>query len=199
MLTVYAFRHGKTELNQKKVLQGHIDSPLIPEGLENAHSIAKKLRGISHDGIHSSDLGRAFITAYIVTQDLGDNRPIVTAEELREVSFGDLAGMPIDEAEAQNPGLQRETHFTPNNGESLGAMQQRVVEYLFALARVETPQTVFIATHDCVLNAIYAKYAGIDLGPYNGEHYNAHDAVFKLLVDRDGIAAFTEHLAPPGV
>lgn len=193
MLTAYIFRHGKSELNQQQRLQGQLDSPLTAGGIENAHAIAAKLKGITFGGIYSSDLGRAFMTVYIVTQDLQDSQPIIMARALREVSFGDLAGRLITEAEAEYPSLQRETEFTPPGGESLAAMQQRVVRYVLDLAKAHRGQTVLLATHDCVINALYAAYANVDLGPYNGDHYNAHDFVAKLIIDHDRIASFQEH------
>ena len=197
MFTAYIFRHGKTELNKQKRLQGHLDSPLIAEGIENAHSIAAKVKGITFDaGVYSSDLGRAFITAYAVAQDLGDTRPITTDKALREVSFGDLAGQPIAEAESRNPGLQRETGLTPPAGESLGDMQRRVVQYILDLAQEHDGQTALIGTHDCVINALYAEQADVDLGPYNGDHYNPHDFVAKLTVEDGKITSFKEHSAP---
>lgn len=201
MFTAYVFRHGKSELNQRKRLQGHLDSPLIPEGIENAHSVAKKLADVNFDGIYCSDLGRAFMTAYIVAQDLGYARPITIANKLREVSFGDLAGDSVADAEERYPDLQRKTDFTPPGGESLGTMQKRVVDYVVDLAIKHPSQTVFIATHDCVINALYADYANIDLGSYNGDHYNAHDFVVRLEIEGGEITSFEEHTSSsdPGI
>lgn len=192
MITAYITRHGKTQLNEQKRLQGHIDSPLTPGGIDNAHTIASKLQGIALDGIYSSDLGRAFITAYIVAQDLYYTQPLNIVPELREVSFGDLAGQKIAEAEAGNPGLQWITDYTPPNGESLQAMQERVLGYVFGLAEKQPDKTVLIVTHGSAINGLYAKHAGIDLGPYNGEHYDPHDFVAKLEIGDGAIISFVE-------
>lgn len=45
MFKAYIFRHGQSELNKLKRLQGHIDFPLTPEGVANAHAVATKLKG----------------------------------------------------------------------------------------------------------------------------------------------------------
>ncbi len=40
--TFYLVRHGQTEWNTKKIMQGHLDSPLTEKGIEQAKMTAKK-------------------------------------------------------------------------------------------------------------------------------------------------------------
>jgi broad specificity phosphatase PhoE len=70
------------------------------------------------------------MTAYIIGQDLGHTGEIIRATELREVSFGDLAGQPEVEVEDFYQHLQNALTFKPPHGEALGAMQKRVVGFL---------------------------------------------------------------------
>lgn len=189
MSTFYIARHGKTELNEQKRLQGWIDSPLSDQGIANARSIAHKVRDKNINVIYSSDLGRAFVTAYLVAQDIGYKAVIELARELREVSFGELAGMTIADSELQYPDLQRVTDYIPPGGESLATMQKRVIRFL-RLYGSEEP--TLLITHDSVINAVYTAYRKVDLGKYNAEHYNANDFVARVLVKDGEIKEFEE-------
>lgn len=64
MSTVYLCRHGQTEYNAQSKLQGWFDTPLTKTGLANAHQVAQRLAGLDFAAVYSSDLGRAFISAY---------------------------------------------------------------------------------------------------------------------------------------
>ena len=91
MTTFYIVRHGQSELNTQHRLQGHIDSPLTEKGVKDAALVAKKLKKMQFDKIYSSDLGRAFRTAYLIAKDLGFSDEIETNSGLREINYGDFA------------------------------------------------------------------------------------------------------------
>lgn len=189
MPIIYIARHGKTEYNEQKRLQGWIDTPLNEKGIANARTVAFKLRDKNVAKIYSSDLGRAFTTAYLIAQEIGYKSSIILTNDIREVSFGDLSGMPIAEAEEQYPSLQLDTDYTPPKGESLATMQNRVVKFI---GKLQDEEPVLLITHDSVINAIYAAYKGIDLGTYNVDHYNANDFVARILVQDGNIKEFVE-------
>lgn len=140
-MVLYVCRHGQTEYNAKGLLQGWFDTPLTAEGIRNAHTLAKKLARYKPGTIFSSDLGRAFMTAYIIGQDLGHTGEIIRATELREVSFGDLAGQPEVEVEDFYQHLQNALTFKPPHGEALGAMQKRVLGFLRDLSKEKQAYT----------------------------------------------------------
>ncbi len=61
-------RHGETDWNRIKRIQGHIDIPLAASGVEQALRLARRLgheaeQGARLDAIYSSDLQRALQTA----------------------------------------------------------------------------------------------------------------------------------------
>lgn len=88
--TLYIVRHGETEWNVKKIIQGHADIPLNKKGEAQAKELAKKLRHINFDAIFSSDLIRAKKTAEIIS--LEKKLVIHTTKELRERYFGKYQG-----------------------------------------------------------------------------------------------------------
>lgn len=64
--TLYIVRHGQTDWNVRKIIQGHSDIPLNTEGQEQARVLAESLKNVHFDKIISSDLVRAKRTAEIV-------------------------------------------------------------------------------------------------------------------------------------
>jgi broad specificity phosphatase PhoE len=60
---IYIVRHGETEENKQKIIQGHLDTQLNSTGEKQADLVAKALRDIPFDVCYSSDLKRAASTA----------------------------------------------------------------------------------------------------------------------------------------
>ena len=61
--TVYIVRHGQTEENKQKIIQGQLDTILNSEGERQADLVAKALKDIPFNVCYSSDLQRATATA----------------------------------------------------------------------------------------------------------------------------------------
>jgi broad specificity phosphatase PhoE len=194
MAVFYISRHGQTENNKNRWFSGWVDTPLTDEGIKNAHETAAKLRGRHFDQIHSSDLGRAFVTAYIIARDIGFTDEILRSKMLREVSYGDVGGMLMDEAHAIYPGLDAETNFVAPNGESLHQMQQRVLAYLNDLNGQHPDQTILLVAHGGVIDAISANFMNIDLGSHvaNTGIGSKHDFVAKFTIKDCKIVAYDE-------
>lgn len=58
-LTVYIVRHGETDANLNKIIQGHLDVPLNDTGRSQAHILSQSLRDVPFTRAWSSDLQRA--------------------------------------------------------------------------------------------------------------------------------------------
>ena len=91
---IYFVRHGQTELNQRRVLQGRSDYPLNGVGEEQAAEAAAwfKENGIRIDRIWSSPLQRAMQTARIIA---GEDVPMFTDERLIEMDYGPFEGVDL--------------------------------------------------------------------------------------------------------
>ena len=77
---LYIMRHGKTEWNKKKKLQGRTDIPLCHEGIEMAEKAREEYKDVHLDICYCSPLIRARTTAEILLE--GRNVPIVTDDRL---------------------------------------------------------------------------------------------------------------------
>jgi len=89
---IYLIRHGETDWNVKRIVQGHSDNPLNETGELQAKELAKRLKHIHFDAIFSSDLLRARRTAEIIAQE--KKLAVQTTKLLRERSFGKFEGKP---------------------------------------------------------------------------------------------------------
>lgn len=192
MTTFYICRHGQSEYNLQKRIQGQIDTPLTEKGIENAKTVANKVKNISFDTIFSSDLGRAFQTAYIIAHEIGFTKQIITSRELREGNFGDYAGLTLDEVNEIGPHVMGDSNFIPPNGESLNQIRERIMKFLFTTEEQYNVKTILLVSHDQVINSIYTAFKNIDMGEYNKDHFNPHDFVAKFVVEGGEIVSFEE-------
>lgn len=95
--TLYLVRHGITDWNMQRKMQGHTNIPLNSEGRSQALALQKFFEQHSMDKVFSSDLDRAFQTAQISTQ----SQSIIKMPELREVLLGEIEGQTEHEVVAQ--------------------------------------------------------------------------------------------------
>ena len=85
-MKLYLIRHGETDWNKEKRLQGQSDTELNEYGIELARITGETLKDIRFDYIFSSPLKRAYKTAELIRGDR--NIEIITDERLKEISFG---------------------------------------------------------------------------------------------------------------
>jgi len=98
--TVILVRHGETPYNAEKRWQGILDIPLNDNGLKQAKLLAKSLKDYPIDVFISSPLKRAYVTTETVAKSHG-MEIAYTDERLREINFGDCAGLNPNEREAR--------------------------------------------------------------------------------------------------
>ena len=123
-MLIYIVRHGLTEWNKLKKLQGAADVPLAKEGILLAEKTGEALKDVKFDICFTSPLSRARQTAECV---LGDrNVPIIPDKRIQEINFGDLEGGCVRDAEGNYIDPQVEMFFRdpvnfkrPENGEDI--------------------------------------------------------------------------------
>lgn len=138
--TIYLVRHGETEWNREKRLQGQQDSSLTEKGREQARRIGLAMRRIVDDPegctIITSPLGRTMHTAELLTQACGLADPdIHTDARLMEIGFGAWEGLTFEEVKARDPDVLRRREeqpwdFSSPGGETFTAVEKRVRAWL---------------------------------------------------------------------
>lgn len=88
---LYIMRHGRTDWNDSRRLQGRTDVPLNEAGRQMARRARDEYRDVPLDLCYCSPLVRAHETARIVLS--GRDIPIIPDPRLREMSFGAFEGM----------------------------------------------------------------------------------------------------------
>jgi len=95
-MKIYLFRHGETDWNKARRLQGQSDISLNEFGRELAVKTAEALKDVKFDRVFSSPLDRALETAKIIS----GWESVITDDRLREINFGDCEGGQFDEMKA---------------------------------------------------------------------------------------------------
>ena len=149
MTTILLARHGETDWNLERRVQGHSDRPLNETGRAQARALADELDGATIDAVYSSDLARALETAEIVGRRLG--LPVSALPELREKHFGTWEGLTDEEV------LNRFPHAREGpwgDGESSDDMAGRVLDALRRIASAHPGGQVLVVAHGGPLRAM---------------------------------------------
>jgi len=157
---ILAIRHGETAWNASTRIQGHTDIPLNDHGQRQAQLLGQALsQADPMDAIYSSDLQRALATAQALALHTGAR--LVTHVGLRERAFGDFEGRSFAQIEQEMPEQAQlwrtrvPDWIPPGSGESLLAMQQRVMATVNALAQQHPGQQIAVVAHGGVLDLLY--------------------------------------------
>lgn len=148
MKRLYLLRHGQTEFNVKKLVQGRCDSPLTDLGRKQAGMAAAWLKDhdVVPDKVVSSPLGRAMDTASLVaTELLGLDAEVEPCEGIIERSYGTFEEGPHDAlpTDVWDPGED----LVPFGGEGSRALQERMVGTLTNLMGADGIETLLAVSH----------------------------------------------------
>ena len=148
MKRLYLLRHGQTEFNVKKLVQGRCDSPLTDLGRKQAGMAAAwlKAHGVVPDKVVSSSLGRAMDTAQLVaTELLGPDAAVEPCEGIIERCYGTFEEGPHDAlpTDVWDPGED----LVPFGGEGSKALQERMVATLTNIMGSEGIETLLAVSH----------------------------------------------------
>jgi probable phosphoglycerate mutase len=161
---IFLLRHGETEWNAARRLQGQSDSPLTEAGRAQLPAVARRVAALDPDVIISSDLGRAMETARGVSEGLDIG--IEPNQVFRERSFGHLEGLSWEEVSRRYPEEYAEArtnrwHFTPPGGESWNDAAGRVVAGLEELVMRHAGKRLLIVSHGGVCQLVVRHVLGI--------------------------------------
>lgn len=148
MKKLYLLRHGQTEFNVKKLVQGRCDSPLTDLGRQQAGMAAAwlKAHNVVPDKVVSSPLGRAMATASLVACELlGPDAAVEPCEGIIERCYGTFEEGPHDAlpTDVWDPGED----LVPFGGEGSRALQERMVGTLTNLMGSEGIETLLAVSH----------------------------------------------------
>lgn len=148
MKRLYLLRHGQTEFNVKRLVQGRCDSPLTDLGRKQAGRAAAWLKAhdVVPDKVVSSPLGRAMDTAQLVACELlGPDAAVESCEGIIERCYGSFEEGPHDAlpTDVWDPGED----LVPFGGEGSKALQERMVATLTNIMGSEGIETLLAVSH----------------------------------------------------
>ncbi len=153
-------RHGRTEANEKGLLQGRLNQDLDDLGREQAAAVARLVTAGCHvDAVVSSPLKRAVQTASYF------GREVETDDRWMELSYGEYEGVP--HADVPSEVWQRWRHdydYVPAGGESLAALDTRVREACEELVERAARDNVVVVSHVSPMKSAVAWALDVDIG-----------------------------------
>ncbi|XP_070709885.1 fructose-2,6-bisphosphatase TIGAR B [Pempheris klunzingeri] len=130
-------RHGETQYNREKLLQGQgVDTLLSETGVQQGEAVGRYLRDISFNNVFASNLQRAVQTAEMILRNNThcSGTAMVLEPLLRERGFGVAEGRPKEDLKNMaNAAGQSCRDYTPPGGETLDQVKLRFKKFLKVL------------------------------------------------------------------
>ena len=170
-------RHGETVFNQRKRIQGWVDSPLPPLGIQQAKHAAAWIDRLDFDIDHAfcSTSERASDTLELVT-----SLPYERKKGLKEWNFGKLDGEP----EYLNPPLEEyDAFFQANGGEGRQELIDRMNETLTEIMNRSDVQNALAVSHGGAIRNFQKHWFPDDKALIPGKLYNCAVLVFEYDTD----------------
>lgn len=159
-LTVFFVRHGQTEMNQQRLLQGQSGYGLLPEGIRDAERAARRLADQGVSLLYCSDQLRARQTARILKRHLEVSPEIRHSRMLREMDYGRATGHPEPSVRRKYPRFRTDASFVFPGGESFERVQVRAFRWLDRLLRRHPAGRIGVVTHGGWLRTLFAGLRG---------------------------------------
>lgn len=199
-MEIYIIRHGETEWNMLRKLQGRSDIELNEMGIRLAEITAEALKDIPFDIAYTSPLKRAYKTAEII---IGERKiPLITDERIQEVSFGAYEGLGCSKTNYEIPDPEFEYFFQApekyvarNGAESIEDLCKRTTDFLKEITNQPAlkDKRVLVATHGAALKGLLSSIGNKEKKDFWGTGVHRNCAVTKLECNQDKITIVYEN------
>lgn len=154
--TLYLVRHGQTDWNVSKTIQGQLDIPLNTKGESQAGELRELIKSIHFDALFSSDLIRAKRTTEIL--NLERQLAIETTQALRERSFGVYEGQPMSGTHERLMDLlenyKDDPHIAESHIESNDQMIARAITFIREISVAYAGKAVLLTSHGGLMRVL---------------------------------------------
>ncbi|MBI5429220.1 MAG: histidine phosphatase family protein [Nitrosomonadales bacterium] len=156
-------RHGETDWNVDKRIQGQTDIPLNENGRAQGLAMAFNAAHHSFDAIYSSDLVRAHETAKMLATRRG--LEVKLLPQLRERHYGIFQGITAAEGVQRYPEAHarykaRDPDYDFDTGETMHTLAARVEAAINHLVSHHNGETIAAVSHAGVLDIVYRRATG---------------------------------------
>jgi Fructose-2,6-bisphosphatase len=163
---IILIRHGETEWNSQKRMQGHSNSDLSSVGQAQIQALGQWMKNVPFDLIYSSDSLRAKQTAEAITQFSGHE--LQFDQRLREKNLGVFEGLTSEEARERHPEVFRlfktaGSKYVIDEGESTQQLQDRALEIVNEIRIKHPEERVLLVTHGGFIRVVMKHSLGLSL------------------------------------
>lgn len=169
IVRIFVVRHGRTDYNAQKIMQGHLDIDINSEGREQARKVGLYLKDIQFDNYVTSDLIRCVNTSAPILEHQRKVGEVITTSKLRERNMGPVQGMKMQQAIEQYGADFR------NLGEKeheLVARVENVWSHIQKRAVAENHMNICVCTHGGVITTFINHL-------YDGRNYKLAEGLVK--------------------
>ncbi|EHD6031063.1 histidine phosphatase family protein [Vibrio parahaemolyticus] len=162
---IFVLRHGETEFNADKKLQGHCNSSLTSKGSDQARRVGTTLKQYVENRpfrVYSSTLGRALQTSQIVCEELNYSYENLNKEpRLKEFSLGEWEQRSIPSLEQEIPNLlaQNDWYLQAPNCETYESVRERLSSWL---SDVTHDEDIVVVSHGLTGIVLRGLLLGMD-------------------------------------
>ena len=169
MKKLYLVRHGESEWNKLKKVQGQKDILLTERGVEQAKLIGKRLKEEGIEKIYTSDLKRAYDTASIIGEIL--KIEVIPLKELREINFGIWEGLTSDIinfefSKEHELWLKKPEQLKIEGAESIIDLQLRAMKGVNKIINDNNINNILIVSHSATLKTIILGLLNMDISHF---------------------------------
>lgn len=168
-------RHGQTDWNLARRIQGSSDIPLNDTGRAEALATGKALALREWDGIYASPLSRALETAEIIADEVGLSSPGLLPG-IVERAYGEVEGLTGEEILQKFP----DGAAVPGR-ETRDAVCERSLAELTALAQERRGESLIVVSHGGVIGSL-VRYVTEHALPRPGDvipNGSVHDFIYR--------------------
>lgn len=186
MKKIYLVRHGESQWNILKRMQGQNDIPLTQNGIIQANLIGNRLINEKIDKIYSSDLSRALNTAKIIGEKL--NISVTPMKEFREIKFGPWEGINnekiLEDYYDEFIIWQTEPEKLKLKGaESIKEVQLRAMKGINKIINDEKYENILIVSHGVTLKTIILGL--LDMSLVYFKNFTLNNVGLTIIENRD--------------
>lgn len=152
-MRIWVTRHGQTNLNKDKLMQGLTDEPLNETGISQAKSRREQLGDIKFDAVYASPLDRAITTGAIIGGV--DKSEVIIDPRIIETDFGRY-----EKCRYTRMGIRMTLYWAlpeifpaPKTVEPISSMVKRSSEFLRELEKKEY-ENVLVSCHGGIIRAL---------------------------------------------
>jgi len=165
-MKLYILRHGETEWNAIGKSQGHLNSDLTENGVDQAEKLGAKLKNIEFDKVFVSPLGRTRQTSELLMKY--HDTKIEYLDEIREINLGAWQGMVKKDIEEQFGDEYDRYRYDPENfvsigGESFYQLKARVQQGLDKITKSDATGNVLVVTHGITKKMMMAIFNNVEI------------------------------------